>query len=127
MNIKQVAMTLLFAGLAVLAVSSQFLAGQETTALVLGFFIFSLNIMAMSLLAGLIIKASKGELPKGKKVVALILGFVKFIVLAAGLYVGLVYLDLPGIYFGVGALLALVSVLWNFTTSYLKSLNQLES
>lgn len=124
MKLKQVSLTLVVVAVGTLAVGSQFLSGEQSLALFLGFLLFSLNILAMSYLASVAMKSMNGSLTRSTKLVAGLLGLFKFSLLVGGLYLGLIYYNLSGVHFGAGALLALLVILWNYATGYLKSLAQ---
>ncbi|SME91241.1 hypothetical protein [Pseudobacteriovorax antillogorgiicola] len=123
MNFKPILMSLGFVGLVILVGGLQFLKPLEALALMIGFLLFALNIMTMGFLALMTVRASKGQVSRAQKPLALLLGLFKFAILVLGLYLSLIHYKLPGIYLGCGALLALVVILWNYTTQYLKSMN----
>lgn len=126
-DIKSVSKTLCYAAVPLALISSQFLDRLEAVAAVSGFVLFSLNIIAMSFLAATLVQSTNGELSRLQKGLAMVAGLLKFLLLAGGLYIGLVQFELPGVFFGLGALIALFSVLWNFVTAYLRSLAEIQS
>ena len=122
MGIKSTIRTLLIGWVALGVISANFFHGKEQISILLGFGLFSLNLMLMVFLSDLAVRSTRGESLTVNKFLVFGIGFVKFALLVLGLYLSLIHYKLPGVYLGGGALVALVLVLWGFTTNYLRNL-----
>ncbi|NRA65773.1 MAG: hypothetical protein HRU19_14885 [Pseudobacteriovorax sp.] len=114
-------------GLSLLAYS--FLDLKSYLASLIGYILFSINLMILTWLSGVAVaqvSGNKGFIMPRKSLIFFLAG-LKFVGLVAVLYLSLVYYSLPATYFAFGALVSLGVYLFLYMTEYLKKLGAVKA